>query len=159
MTDKPKAYIETTIVSYLAARPSRDLVVAAHQRVTRDWWDSNSDFDLFVSQFVLDEAASGDVDAATRRLAIIEDANQLEITLDAIELADELLLRSGLPAKARLDALHIAVAAVHGMDYLLTWNCRHIANATLRGSIEETCRAAGFEPPAICTPLELPKER
>lgn len=155
---RPKAYIETSIVSYLTARQSRDLVLAAHQQVTRDWWASRASFELFASQFVLDEAAAGDGDAAARRLAALTEAAALEVTEDAIVLAEALIAGGGLPAQARVDALHVAMAAVHGMDYLLTWNCRHIANATLRGKIESLCREAGFEPPIICTPLELRKE-
>lgn len=155
---KPKAYVETSIISYLTARQSRDLVLAAHQQVTRDWWTGRGKFELFASQFVLDEAGAGDAEAAASRLAALNDTTVLEVTEDAIVLAQGLIAGGGLPTQARIDALHVAMAAVHGMDYLLTWNCRHIANAALRGKIEEVCRDAGFEPPIICTPLELPKE-
>ena len=155
---KPRTYVETSIISYLTARPSRDLVLAAHQQVTRDWWASRGRFELFVSQFVLDEAAAGDQDAAAKRLAALAETTVLDLTEEIIALAEGLMGSGGLPPDARVDALHVAVAAVHGMDYLLTWNCRHIANATLRGTIEERCRTAGFEPPTIYTPLELPKE-
>ena len=155
---RPKTYIETSIVSYLTAWQSRDLVRAAHQQVTRDWWASRGSFELFASQFVLDEAAAGDKSAAADRLAALAEAAVLEVTEDAILLAEKLVAGGGLPSKARVDALHVAMAAVHGMDYLLSWNCTHIANATLRGKIEDLCREAGFEPPTICTPLELPKE-
>ncbi|WP_437906746.1 type II toxin-antitoxin system VapC family toxin [Sorangium sp. So ce327] len=155
---KPRLYLETTIVSYLTARPSRDLVQAAHQQVTREWWASRDDFTLFISQFVLDEAGAGDGDAAARRLDALRGATLLDITEEAILLASNLVVGGGLPAKARVDALHVAMAAVHGMDFLLTWNCKHIANAATRERIEELCRVDGFEPPVICTPLELPKE-
>ncbi|WP_437976232.1 type II toxin-antitoxin system VapC family toxin [Sorangium sp. So ce295] len=155
---KPRLYIETTIVSYLTARPSRDLVQAAHQQVTREWWAARDDFTLFISQFVLDEAGAGDGDAAARRLDALRGATLLDITEEAILLASNLVVGGGLPAKARVDALHVAMAAVHGMDFLLTWNCKHIANAATRERIEELCRVDGFEPPVICTPLELPKE-
>ena len=158
MSTKPRAYVETSIVSYLAARPSRDIVLAAHQAVTREWWASRGDYELYTSQFVLDEAAAGDVKAAKERLSALDEAVLLDVTDDAIGLAEHLVRGGGLPAKARVDALHVAMAAVHGMDFLLTWNCTHIANATLRGRIENICRVAGFEPPVICTPLELPKE-
>jgi predicted nucleic acid-binding protein len=154
----PKAYLETSVVSYLTARPSRDLVRAAHQQVTREWWASRGDFSLFISQFVLDEAAAGDVDAAAQRLEALRDATILDITEEAIRLASNLVVGGGLPTKARVDALHVAIAAVHGMDFLLTWNCKHIANAATRTRIEDLCRADGFEPPIICTPLELAKE-
>jgi len=154
----PKTYVETTIVSYLTAWPSRDLVRAAHQQVTREWWATRGSFELFISQFVLDEAAAGDAAAATQRLDALREVALLDVTEDAILLAGDLVAGGGLPAKARVDALHVAMAAVHGMDFLLTWNCKHIANAATRGTIEDLCRAAGFEPPIICTPLELPKE-
>ena len=154
----PTVYIETSIVSYLTAWRSRDLVRAAHQQVTRDWWAARGSFELFTSQFVLDEAAAGDEGQAASRLAALENAVLLEVTEDGIGLAENLVASGALPPKARVDALHIAMAAVHGMDYLLTWNCKHIANASLRGRIEDLCRAAGFEPPIICTPLELVRE-
>ena len=101
---------------------------------------------------------SGDVSAATSRLAVLQDITLLDVTDEAILLAESLIERRGLPSKARVDALHVAIAAVHGMDYLLTWNCRHIANAALRARIEEICEVKGFAPPIICTPLELSKE-
>jgi hypothetical protein len=158
MSPKPKTYVETSVVSYLTAWPSRDLVLAAHQQVTRDWWATRRSYDLFTSQFVLDEAAAGDKSAAANRLAALEETVLLDVTEDAIVLAEGLVRGGGLPAKARVDALHVAMAAVHGMNYLLTWNCTHIANASLRSRIEDLCRLGGFEPPVICTPLELPKE-
>jgi hypothetical protein len=106
----------------------------------------------------LDEASAGDGEAAAQRLNALRDVALLDVTEDAILLAADLVAGGGLPTKARLDALHIAVATVHGMDFLLTWNCKHIANAATRGTIEDLCRVAGFEPPIICTPLELPKD-
>ncbi len=145
-------------MSYLTAWSSRDLVLAAHQQITREWWTTRGSYDLFVSQFVIDEAGAGDQEAAANRLAALSEAMLLEVTEDAISLGERLITGGGLPTKARVDALHIAVAAVHGMDYLLTWNCKHIANATMRDRIEELCREAGFEPPVICTPFELVKE-
>ena len=154
----PKAYIETSVVSYLTARPSRDLVRAAHQQVTREWWVTRDGFEIFVSQFVIDEAAAGDAEAATQRLGALQDIALLDVTEEAILLAGDLVAGGGLPGKARVDALHVAMATVHGMDFLLTWNCKHIANAATRGTIEDLCRAAGFEPPIICTPLELLKD-
>ncbi|MFC1643249.1 type II toxin-antitoxin system VapC family toxin [Myxococcota bacterium] len=154
----PRIYVETTIVSYLVAHPSRDLVVAALQQITRDWWDTRDAFDLYVSQLVLDEASAGDADAAARRLVALREATLLQTTGEAASLAQALVQSGGLPPKAAADALHIAVAASHGLDYLLTWNCTHIANATMRGRIESTCRTVGFEPPVICTPVELVEE-
>jgi predicted nucleic acid-binding protein len=156
---KSRVYVETTIVSYLTASPSRDLVLAAHQQVTRDWWSARDIFELYVSQFVVDEASAGDADAAERRVAALQGLVLLELTSDATMLAGELVRRGGLPAKAKIDALHIALASVHGLDYLVSWNCAHIANATMRGRIEGICREAGFDPPIICTPIELVKEQ
>jgi hypothetical protein len=112
---KPKAYIETSIVSYLTAWQSRDLVLAAHQQVTRDWWASRENFELFASQFVLDEAAAGDEDAAASRLAALAETAVLEVTEDTILLAQKLIAGGGLPLQARVDALHVAMAAVHGI--------------------------------------------
>jgi predicted nucleic acid-binding protein len=155
---KQRVYIETTIVSYLTARPTRDLVRAAEQEMTREWWDLRSAFELYVSQLVLDEAAAGDPDAAQRRLVALREPAILDTTDEAIALGRHLIAAGGLPAKASGDALHIAIAAVHGIDYLLTWNCTHIANAKMRGRIEGLCRGAGFAPPMLCTPMELMEE-
>jgi predicted nucleic acid-binding protein len=155
---RPKLYLETSIVSYLTARPSHDLILAAHQQVTRDWWETRSSFDIYISQFVLDEAQAGHAEAAERRLSALREAALLELTPEAGRLATEILRQGGMPAKAYIDAVHVALAAVHGLDYLLTWNCAHIANAILRARVESICRATGFEPPVICTPIELVKE-
>ena len=156
----PKVYIETTIISYLTAWPSQKLVMAANQETTRNWWDEERQhFDLFISEAVIQEASAGDLDAAWRRLEVIQDLPELPITDEARLLAKELIQQTPLPEKARIDALHVATATVNGMDYLLTWNCRHIANATLRNSMAEVCRSAGYEMPIICTPLELIQEQ
>jgi hypothetical protein len=156
---KPRVYLETTIPSYLTAWPSPDVVMAGHQQTTREWWDTRrQDFELFVSQFVVDEAGLGDPDAARRRLESLAAVPLLDVSDEIYALANELVQGVPLPAKAAADSLHIAIATVHGMDYLLTWNCAHIANATLRGRIEMVCRDAGYEPPIICTPEELLKE-
>ncbi len=153
---KPRVYLETTIPSYLTAWPSRDLVRAAHQQITRDWWDRRrADFELYISQVVLRECQAGDATAAAERLKILQDLPLLEQTEEATRLAQALVDRVPLPERAAVDALHVAIAAVHGVDYLLTWNCTHIANATLRDPIESVCRENGYEPPAICTPDEL----
>jgi len=153
---KPKAYLETTIVSYLTAWPSRDIVMAANQQMTHEWWTSRRNaFDLFVSQAVIVEPNAGDSDASRRRWDVLKDFPLLDITDEVETLAATLMTDVPLPPKAQTDALHIAVAAVHGMNYLLTWNCAHIANATLRAPIELICRLAGYEPPVICTPQEM----
>lgn len=152
---KPTVYLETTIPSYLAAWPSRDLVRAAHQQITREWWAQREAFDLCTSRLVVQECQAGDPQAAADRLAVLKGIPLLEQRSEAAGLAEALLRDVPLPAKAAADALHIATAAVHGMQYLLTWNCTHLANVILRPRIEAVCRAAGFEPPLICTPEEL----
>jgi hypothetical protein len=140
----------------LTAWPSRDLVRAAHQQITREWWDKRrAEFELYISQVVLRECQAGDVTAAADRLKVLEGLPLLEQTQEATKFGQALVDQVPLPERAALDALHVAIAAVHGMDYLLTWNCTHIANATLRQPIESVCRAHGYEPPAICTPDEL----
>ena len=151
----PSVYLETTVISYLAARTSRNLVVAAHQQLTRTWWDRRTRFDLFISQAVVDEAGDGDPKLAKRRLALLENIPVLALSSDVHELAERLLAAGAVPAKAALDGLHIGIAALNRMEYLLTWNCAHIANAAVRGKIEETCRSAGLRAPIICTPEEL----
>lgn len=155
----PTVYLETTVVSYLAAHPSRVLIVAAHQETTRLWWDRRRrDFDLFVSQVVVDEAGVGDPDAVARRLAILGGIPLLDLTPTVANLAVQLATQLPLPEKARADALHIAAASAHGMNYLLTWNCTHIANATRREAIETIIDAQGLKAPIICTPDELLEE-
>lgn len=154
---KPAIYIETSIVSYLVGwLNQRDLVVAHNQQFTREWWSQRrGGFDLFVSPIVLDEAEKGDPTLAAQRLAYLQDLPVLEVTPEAMSLSSDLLRLTGIPAKARLDSLHIAIAAVNGLDYLLTWNCTHIANAAILPAVYGVCREAGYEPPLICTPLEL----
>ena len=154
---KPSVYIENSVVSYLTStRSRRNPAVAVHQDITREWWDTRRQgFELFVSAVVAEEARDGNPAAAAMRLEIVAALQFLQITPEARQLAAALLGRGGLPAKANADALHIAVATVHGMDYLLTWNCKHIANAVILRSVESVCRLNGFEPPVICTPEEL----
>ena len=152
----PRVYVETSVISYLAARPSRDLITAARQQLTHDWWRlRRPQFEVYISQLVLDEAAGGDPEAAARRATILARLPLLDITPAAVSLARGLLELAGLPPEAGADALHIATAACHGMDYLLTWNSTHIANAELRPRIERACRAQGYEAPVLCTPDEL----
>ena len=154
-----RVYIETTVISYLTAWPSGDLIRAAHQKITSDWWtEKRASFELFVSQAMLEEASAGDPVAAADRLTRLEGIPLLQTTDDVRALAIELGTELKLPDRAKTDALHIALSAVHGMDYLLTWNCKHIANVVLRPKIESVCRAAGFEPALICTPEELWEE-
>jgi hypothetical protein len=153
---KPKVYIETSIVSYLTARQSTDVRVRANQDITMEWWKTQrSHFDLFVSEFVVAEASLGDPDAAERRQEVIQGLPELEATQEVRSLGNRLMSEGPIPSQAAIDAYHIAVATVNGVDYLLTWNCTHIANAAMRAAIESVCRKRGYEPPIICTPLEL----
>jgi hypothetical protein len=153
---EPTVYVETSIVSYLAARPSRDVITAAHQQLTTQWWATRrSAFRLHISELVVQEASDGDPDAVRRRLDLLEGIPAVAVTADAVSFARSLVENRVVPRTAEADALHIAIAAAGGMEYLLTWNCRHIANAQIRGKIEELARLRGFEPPILCTPEEL----
>ena len=154
---RPSVYLETTIISYLVGWVNRhDLYVAANQEFTRDWWaHRRHDFELFASAVVVSEARDGEPERAAERLAFLSQVNLLEVNEEAEQLKAELLRGAALPTKAELDALHIAVATVHGLDYLLSWNCRHIANAFTLPRVYDICLRAGYEPPFVCTPLEL----
>jgi predicted nucleic acid-binding protein len=153
---KPKVYLETTIVSYHTARPSRDIITTAHPQITQEWWSQQrQSFDVFISQIVLQEVGEGDDDAIRRRREMLDGIPELEGNLEAIELAQAFVTNGLIPQKSGADALHIAIATVHGMNYLLTWNLKHIANAVLRNDIASFCRQHGYEPPIICTPEEL----
>jgi len=153
---KAKLYLETTIPSYLVGRPSRDLLVAAHQQITREWWESRgSDFALYVSELVVQEVRAGDAGLATRRLEVLADVPILGINDEIIELAEDLISEGPIPRKAAGDAAHIAFATVYGCEYLLTWNCRHIANAELHGAIRRVIEQHGYDVPTLCTPEEL----
>jgi hypothetical protein len=152
----PKVYLETSVISYLAAKPARDVVVLAHQQLTREWWDLRRDaFELYSSEVVVAESERGNPDAALARREILRQTIQLSASEAAEQLVPLLLRATGLPAKALADMAHIALATVHGMQYLLTWNCKHIANAAVQRVVVKTCRQRGFESPVICTPEEL----
>ncbi len=152
-------YIETTIPSYLAAWPARDLLQAARQQMTHEWWHhKRANFELCTSQVVLLEAADGDADAAARRSAFLQGLSLLDVTSEADQLADAILRSGLLPAKAARDALHIGVSAVHAVDILLTWNCRHIANATIMRELSDLVMFHGYQAPILCTPLQLLEE-
>ena len=154
-----RVYIETTFVSYLTARPSRDVVIAGHQQSTHEWWDTcRADYELCASELVFRESGGGDPVAARERLDVLKDMIVLETRQEALELAEELVRAGALPPKAFEDALHIAVAAHQKIPYLLTWNLRHMANATMRPLIEVVCASKGFKAPIICTPEELRRE-
>ncbi len=153
---KPIAYIETSVISYLTARPSRNLVAYACQITTQDWWQRRrEDFDLVTSPLVLEEASSGDSEAARQRLDILSTLDVLAIDSTIEAVAEDLVRSKLLPAKASVDALHIAVAAFHETDFLVTWNCRHLANAELYRRVADHLRINGMHPPVVCTPQEL----
>jgi len=153
---RPRVYLETSIPSYLSSRPSNDLRVCANQNISHDWWANRRQlFELYISELVIEESALGDPEAAKKRLDLMVDIPLLQNNDNTRQLAIYLVDKGSLPTKARLDALHIAIATVHGIEYLLTWNCTHIANAIMRPRIEQACRDCGFEPPIICTPQQL----
>ena len=149
-------YLETSIISYLAARPSRDLVTAARQQLTREWWARRrTSFAVYVSEAVIAEARVGDPSAAARRAEILADLPLLDVTSGVTRLATVLADALRLPRHAAADAVHIATAAFHSIDFLLTWNSTHIANAELRPIVERACRDSGYAPPVLCAPDEL----
>jgi len=154
--NRRRVYLETTIPSYLASRPSRDLIIAAHQQITREWWENRShSFEIYISQLVVDEASAGDPVAARQRLRVVQAVPLLDITPEVAELASDILASGVMPRKAATDAAHIAIATVHAMDFLVTWNCVHIANAAIAKPLGSVCRKRGYECPVICTPEEL----
>ncbi|MFO0805566.1 MAG: type II toxin-antitoxin system VapC family toxin [Gemmataceae bacterium] len=149
-------YLETSFISYLVARPSGDLLVAAHQKTTQDWWSGRrSAFNCYVSQVVIDEASAGDPVEAKKRLAVVNTLAALDLTPEAETLTQAIMASGVLPVAASRDAAHVAVAAFHRVDYLLTWNCKHLANAQIMRKIESVCRTSGYRMPIICTPEEL----
>ena len=155
-TMKPKIYVETSIISYLAARPSRDLVLAGHQQITFQWWEERrADFESFASEAVIHEASAGDAEAARRRLEFLGSLPLLDITDEVSSLVEKLVQQGPIPPKAVVDAVHVAVSAVYGLDYLLTWNCSHLANAAMRTRINQVCISSGYQAVVICTPEEL----
>jgi len=149
-------YLETSFISYLVARASGDLLVAAHQKTTQDWWtDRRDQFRCYVSQVVIDESSAGDPAEAQKRLAVISALEGLDLTPGAESLTQAILASGALPPLAGRDAAHVAVAAFHGVDYLLTWNCKHLANAQIMRKMESVCQGLGFRMPIICTPEAL----
>jgi predicted nucleic acid-binding protein len=149
-------YIETSILGYLTARSTQHLILAANIEVTKEWWQTRqNDFTLFISQLVIDEVARGDSEIALKRLEILNGIPQVALNQAVRSLAAHFLSRSNLPPKASDDAVHIAAATVHGLNYLLTWNCKHIANAQIQRKLEEISLDFGYRLPVICTPYEL----
>lgn len=152
----PQVYIETSIVSYLRQRPSTQIVAAARQLLTQRWWEhERHNYQLVTSQYVLDEAALGDPTLAAERLQTLADVPLLDLPADVPRIAAEIVRRGILPTDAQVDALHIAVAAFHEVEYLLTWNCKHIANAQVLPRIRDLLLELGYPVPIICTPEEM----
>ncbi|MFO0829118.1 MAG: type II toxin-antitoxin system VapC family toxin [Phycisphaerales bacterium] len=152
----PSVYVETSVLSYLTARPSRDVVTAAHQQITHEWWNNARPIvRLFVSELVVQEASLGDPGSAALRLAAIDSVPLLRLSENARTLAKALVADLAIPPTAVVDALHVALAADNGIEFLLTWNCKHIANAKTRTLIERSLRSRGYDPPVLCTPEEL----
>lgn len=153
---KRKVYIETSIISYLTARPSNDAIKSACQQITRLWWDTGrGSVSAYISPYVVEEARAGDALAASERIEALRVLPVLPSVPEVLELAEFLILGGGLPAKARLDALHIACASYHEIDVLLTWNCTHIANPTKLPVMRGLCAARGYKLPELVTPFEL----
>lgn len=149
-------YLETSFISYLTNRPSRDLIVAGHQLSTREWWETQrQDYDLYISELVIAEVSRGDEAAAEKRLVLLEGIELLRITDEVAEFATALVAGGAVPEAAGADAVHMAVAAVNGIHYLLTWNCAHIANAKRFEAIQTICVEHGYKSPILCTPDEL----
>lgn len=152
----PSVYLETSVIGYLASRRSADVIVAGKQQATHDWWNaSRHSFDLFISQTVIKECSAGDPTAVAEREVFLQGIPVLSATPRTIEISRRLLQDVPLPVKAEIDALHIAITAEYRVNYLLTWNCKHIANASLRRRIEDVLTAMGLVPPLLCTPQEL----
>src|SRR5438128_401598 len=154
-----RIYIESTIPSYVVARPARDLLQAARQQLTRDWWDlKREQHELFTSQVVLDEIANDEAVMAQQRRDVVAQIKLLDLTDEANALTKEILASGLLPADADRDAAHIALATVHEMDVLLSWNCRHIANAAIQARLRRLAEKSGYALPVLCTPDELTGE-
>ncbi len=149
-------YVESSVISYITARPSRDVVVSARQTLSIEWWESKrSEYEVYISELVIEEIASGDPNAAQKRLDVVKDITSLEITLEAKELAGLLLSGGAIPENNPEDALHIGLAAAQGVDYLLTWNFKHINNASTRTKIAKIIEDQGFVCSILCSPKEL----
>lgn len=153
---KPKVYIESLVISYLTSKANRDIIIAGRQAITHDWWDNHRErFQLYVSSLVIDEISQGDTKAAKLRLEKVTNIPSFAITDDALEISELLLKNKAVPRGSEEDALHIAIAASQGADYLLTWNFKHINNAETKRLIVKVIESAGFICPLLCSPEEL----
>lgn len=153
---KQTVYIETSVISYLTSKPSNDLVVSAHQKVTYDWWHkTKSKFNCFISQFVIDEISKGDKNASLKRIKSISDLPSLDYNPLIEDLASVYIQLLNIPAKSKLDAYHLSTAVLFEIDYLLSWNCKHISNAVVSNKINEYNYKNSLFMPILCTPLSL----
>ena len=153
---KPSVYIESTVISYVTAFQSRDIVIAAHQQITLEWWNSIMPrITPFISQIVIDEISRGDTGAARLRLNAVKNFSSLAMQPEVADLADEYFRAIAIPQSKKADAYHLAMAAFHGMEYLVTWNCTHIAGARTRMIVEGINEIKDIATPVICTPEEL----
>ncbi len=153
---KTSVYIESSIISYLTARPSNDLVKSARQAITEEWWQKDKTrFTIFVSTLVEEEISRGNPEAAQRRLEVSEKIPNLSISIDAKEIAEVLISTGAVPRNSEEDALHIGIATAHGMHFLLTWNFKHINNAETKSVINKTIEGLGYIAPILCSPEEL----
>jgi len=153
-------YIESSVISYITARPSRDIVTSARQTITVEWWEEyRNTFEIFVSELVIEEIGSGDSAAANRRLSVIDKIPILEATENSITLAKALITENAVPKSSTEDAIHISIAAVQNIDFLLTWNFKHINNANTRDRISLVISHQGYTCPVLCSPEELINER
>ncbi len=152
---KPKVYLETSFISYLTSPISQNIITAANQHVTREWWEScRFAFDLFISPWVISEIGQGNIVESAKRLAMVKDITILVSNNAVVELASAFLQEKGVPSKATDDAYHIALATVHRMNYLLTWNCKHIANGQIQPKLRQISQKRGYDIPILCTPYE-----
>jgi len=152
----PSLYLETSIIGYLTIRPTPNLITASNALITEDWWTNRrQNFVIYISEIVLEEVARGDQEIASKRLELLDELPLLQINQTVEELAKAFLTQSNLPPKASDDALHIALATVYKLDYLLTWNCKHIANAQIQKKLSQISQKFGYELTTICTPYEL----
>jgi len=153
---KESIYLETSVVSYYTAKPVRDIIVLAHQEITREWWQrAIKRFDIYISEIVVEEASYGDSEAAKRRLGILKGFPHLELNEKVEEVAGIYIKQLGIPEKSFRDTLHLAICSVHNIDYLVTWNCTHIANAEIIKKLINVNDSYGIHTPIICTPEEL----
>ena len=153
---KPRVYVETSVISYLTARPSGDPILFGQQELTKSWWAHGAKLlELCCSDVVWDEASRGDKTAAALRTAQLEGLLDLPVTQQSVDLAEKLLQAGALPQQAFADALHVAVCATNGVDILVSWNCKHIANAQIQRKLAEISFDFGYELPILCTPYEL----